>query len=219
MRIVEITGVAGVGKSYILDMLTKKRYIVSDIELLKKYNVTDIYLLYLFFRYKNFLKILRVILDITKELNMSILDKLNFIRNTIKKIAKNYYLSNIDFIDERVVLVDEGISHIYQNVVTTKTQNNLKILILLKKLISLIDKNEIPSKIIVVDAYTPTIIERLKGRGHNRLKDSNEMEIFVKNSKKNLSVISKNFPNVKMIINENGMDLDNLELIKRAKDV
>ncbi len=217
MKIIEVTGIAGVGKSYILDILIKDKYVISDMELIKKYYITDIYLYYLFFRYQNSLKILRVILDITKELNMSLLDKLNFIRNTIKKIAKNYYLSNIDFIDNRVVLVDEGISHIYQNVVTTKTQNNLKILILVNKLISLI--KELPTKVIVVDAYTPTIIKRLKSRGHRRLKNIEEMELFVKNSKKNLSVISKIFPNVKMIVNEDGIDLGNVELVKKEKDV
>ncbi len=217
MKIIEITGIAGVGKSYILDILTKERYVISDMELIKKYHITDIYLFYLFFKNKNSLDMLRVILDITKELNMSFLDKFNFIRNIIKKIGKNSYLSNIDFIDDRVVLVDEGISHIYQNIVTTKTQNNLKILILVNKLISLI--KELPNKVIVVDAYTPTIIERLEERGHKRLKDISEIELFVKNSKKNLSVISKIFPNVKMIVNEEGIDLGTVELVKRENNV
>jgi broad-specificity NMP kinase len=217
MKIIEITGTAGVGKSYVLNILTRDKYVVSDMELIQKYHIYEIYLFYLFFKSKNSFKLLKVILEITKELNMSLFDKINFIRNTIKKIGKNHYLSNINFIDNRIVLVDEGISHIYQNVITTKTQNNLKILILLNKFISLIDK--LPDEVIVVDAYTPTIIKRLKSRGHKRLKDVKEIELFVKNSKRNLSVIPKIFSNVQMIINEDGVNLENLKLVKRENNV
>ncbi|HHB94887.1 MAG TPA: hypothetical protein ENK88_07055, partial [Campylobacterales bacterium] len=163
MKIIEITGVAGVGKSYILNkLLEKKKYTISDMEIINKYHILDIYLVYLFFRTKNSLKLFRIILNITKELNMSLLDKINFIRNTIKKVGKQSYLSNINFVDNRVVLVDEGISHIYQNIVTGKTQNNLKILILINEFISLV---KLPDEVIVIDAPTPIIINRLKERG------------------------------------------------------
>jgi deoxyadenosine/deoxycytidine kinase len=199
MRIIEITGIAGVGKSYILNRLLKNNNSVSDMELIKKYHITDIYMVYLFFKTQNSSKLLRVILDITKELNMSLLDRINFIRNTIKKIGKQSYLSNIDFIDDRVVLVDEGISHIYQNIVTAKTQNNLKILILLNKFISLV---KLPDEVIVIDAPTPIIIQRLTERGHKRVVKHKDIEYFVKSSKKNLSIIYKNFPKVRTIINK-----------------
>jgi len=199
MKIIEITGIAGVGKSHILNKLLKNRKSISDMKLIKKYHITDIYLVYLFFKTENSLELLRVIKDITKELNMSLLDKINFVRNTIKKVGKHTYLSNIEFIDDRVVLVDEGISHIYQNVVTGKTQNNLKIFILLNKFISLV---KLPDKVIVVDASTPKIIKRLENRGHKRLINQKDIEQFVESSKKNLSIVYKKFPKIKTIINE-----------------
>jgi len=199
MKIIEITGIAGVGKSHILNKLLKNRKSISDMKLIKKYHITDIYLVYLFFKTENSLELLRVIKDITKELNMSLLDKINFVRNTIKKVGKHTYLSNIEFIDDKVVLVDEGISHIYQNVVTGKTQNNLKIFILLNKFISLV---KLPDKVIVVDAPTPIIINRLKNRGHKRLINQKDIERFVESSKKSLSIVYKKFPKIKTIINE-----------------
>ena len=200
MKIIEITGVAGVGKSYILNkLLEKKKYTISDMEIIRRYHITDIYLFYLFFRSENSLKLFRIILDITKELNMSLFDKINFVRNTMKKVGKQRYLSNIDFVDDRVVLVDEGISHIYQNIVTGKTQNNLKILILLNKFISLI---KLPDEVIVIDAPTPLIVERLKERGHKRLRGCKDIERFVENSKRNLSIIGKKFPKIKTFINK-----------------
>ncbi|MCK4440924.1 MAG: hypothetical protein KAU90_02895 [Sulfurovaceae bacterium] len=200
MKIIEITGVAGVGKSYILNkLLEKKKYTISDMEIIRRYHITDIYLFYLFFRSENSLKLFRIILDITKELNMSLFDKINFVRNTMKKVGKQRYLSHIDFVDDRVVLVDEGISHIYQNIVTGKTQNNLKILILLNKFISLI---KLPDEVIVIDAPTPLIVERLKERGHKRLRGCKDIERFVENSKRNLSIIGKKFPKIKTFINK-----------------
>jgi dephospho-CoA kinase len=212
MKIIEITGVAGVGKSYILKALLKDKYVVSDVDILRRYSVSDIYLIYLFFRLKGSIKIFKTILNIARELNMSLLDKLNFIRNTVKKVGKNVYLSNIEFIDNRVVLVDEGISHLYQNVVTPKRQNNLKILILLNKFISMVEK-QFPAEVIVVKASVPTIMERLKQRGHKRLKKG-EIELFIKNSEKNLSVVYKVFNNVRTITNE-----DDLELIQGVTNV
>jgi dephospho-CoA kinase len=219
MRIIEITGVAGAGKSYILDKLIEDRYVVSDSELMNQYHIGGIYLFYLFLKETNNFKLLQTIFDIAKELNMSLFDRLNFIRNTVKKIGKNRYLSNIEFIDNRVVVIDEGISHIYQNVVTTKTQNNLKILILLNQLISLIDK--LPNRVIIVDAHSSTIIRRLKNRGHRRLNsvEEREIEIFVEKSKKNLSVVPKVFKDIKVVINEVGLDLKSLDLIERGGDV
>ena len=199
MKIIEITGVAGAGKSHILKTLLKDRYTISDEQIIKRYHIREIYLIYLFFKSKNAFKILKVLFKISKELNMSLYDKFNFLRNSIKKIGKNYYFKSINFIDDRVVFVDEGISHIYQNIVTTKVQNNLKILILLNEFISLIDK---PDEVIIVDAPTKTIVERLKRRGHKRLRDSDDIELFVKNSKKNLSIIDKKFNKTRTILNE-----------------
>ncbi len=204
MKIVEITGVAGAGKSHILKTLLKDRYTISDDKIIKRYHIGDIYLIYLFFKSKNAFTILKVLFKIAKELNMSLYDKFNFIRNSIKKIGKNRYFANINFIDDRVVFVDEGVSHIYQNIITTKVQNNLKILILLNEFISLIDK---PDEVIIVDAPNKTIVDRLKRRGHKRLRDSDDIELFVKNSKKNLSIIDKKFNNTKVIFNNNREDI------------
>jgi len=198
MKTIEITGIAGVGKSYILKNLLNNRGVISDKELIKKYYITDIYLLYKFFRTPNSLQLLKLIIDIAKELNMSILNKINFIRNTIKKIGKQNYFSDIEFIDGRVVLVDEGISHLYQNVVTGKTQNNLKIFILLNKLLSLV---KLPDRVIVVDAPKEVIVERLKERGHKRV-SKRDIEHFVDISKKNLSIVYKRFSNIKTVINK-----------------
>jgi len=198
MKTIEITGIAGVGKSYVMKNLLNNRGVISDKELIKRYHITDIYLLYKFFRTPNSLQLLKLIIDISKELNMSILNKINFIRNTIKKIGKQNYFSKIEFVDGRVVLVDEGISHLYQNVVTGKTQNNLKIFILLNKLLSLV---KLPDRVIVVDAPKEVIVERLKERGHKRV-SKHDIEHFVDISKKNLSIVYKRFPNIKTVINK-----------------
>jgi len=58
-RVIEVTGVAGVGKSHIIDKLIKKRdNILLDTEIVQRYNLTDSYMFYLFFKVDNSFRIL-----------------------------------------------------------------------------------------------------------------------------------------------------------------
>ena len=198
-RVIEVTGVAGVGKSHIIDKLIKKRdNILLDTEIVQRYNLTDSYMFYLFFKVDNSFRILILILKIAYELNMRFYDKINFIRNSIKKVAKDYFLRDI-YSENRIVLVDEGISHLYQNIVGVKKQNDLYILLLVDKLISnLTFSNEI----LIVNASSQTVIKRLYERGHERLNSLEEITTFVQKSRQNLSKMKKKFSNIMQIFNE-----------------
>ncbi len=88
-RVIEITGVAGVGKSYIIDKLAKQnRDILLDSELVDRYRLNDIRLLIEFFKIERPLDTLRDTIRLSILLDISLFNKLNFIRNTIKKIGE-----------------------------------------------------------------------------------------------------------------------------------
>ncbi len=202
-RVIEVTGVAGVGKSYIINKLMKKSdNIVLDIEIIDKYNLNDFYLFYLFFKVKNSFKIIKLIIKIAYELNMPLYNRVNFVRNSIKKVAKEYFLTHI-YNEDRIVLVDEGISHLYQNIITTNRQNNPYILSLVNQIIS---NMRLSLEVVIVDASSDIIIKRLHQRGHGRVKNLEEIKTFVKQSKQNLIEMKKRFINSIEISNEKSID-------------
>ncbi len=162
-KIIEITGVAGVGKSFTIEKLINQNpNIILDTEIIRKYNLSDITLTLLFFKsnrsFENLLNILKLSTLIE---NMGLYNRLNLIRNSIKKIGKDYFL-RYRFKEDKIILVDEGISHLYQNIISPKAKNNKEALRVVDKIISNVNFS---SDIIVVDAPSEIIHKRLKSRG------------------------------------------------------
>jgi len=65
MRIIEITGVAGVGKSYVITLLSKRNNLLFDKDIIKKYNLNDFKLLIYFFKNKKSLYLFHAIIKYT----------------------------------------------------------------------------------------------------------------------------------------------------------
>jgi len=196
-KIIEVTGVAGVGKSFIIERLLQQNpNTIVDSELIKRYKLNDLALFRRFFKLKNSFDNLVTILKISMLLNMGLFDRLNFIRNSIKKLGKYYFLK-YEFDEDRIVLVDEGVSHLYQNVVSPKPQNDRKITQLIDRLLFSIN---FALDIIVVDAPFETIYNRLKIRGHKRVNSRNIVP-FIRKSKEQLSKLKRRFPKIVEISN------------------
>jgi len=197
-KIIEITGVAGVGKSFTIEQLLKQNpNTLLDTQIIKKYNLNDISLLFLFFKsnrsFKNLLNILKLS---TLVKNMGLFNRLNLIRNSIKKIGKDYFL-RYKFKEDKIILVDEGISHLYQNIISPRGKNSKKAIRVVDKIISNINFS---SDIIVVDAPFEIIYKRLKSRGHKRV-PKDKLAPFIKNSKEQIVRLKRRFPKVVEILN------------------
>jgi dephospho-CoA kinase len=207
MKIVEVTGIAGVGKSYVIALLAKKDNFFLDSDIIKKYNLNDFKLLIYFFKNKKSLYIFHAIIKIAFLLQVPLFNKINFIRNSIKKFGKNYFISAyLPKKNELTIVVDEGISHLYQNVVSHKKQNNQK---LCKLIDELIEKSNVYHDIIMVTAKDQDVFERLKLRGHKRIKSEIEIDAFIETGKDNIEVLKQK--NYTIIQIENNID-GNIEL-------
>jgi len=205
MKIVEVTGIAGVGKSYIIALLSKKGNFIFDYEIIKKYNLNDFKLLIYFFKNKKSLYLFNDILHLAFLLNIPLFNKINFIRNSIKKFGKNYFITSSLPDNKRTVIVDEGVSHLYQNVVSHRKQNNQKLRTLVNKLI---DKSEVSHEIIVVTAKDEEVFQRLQSRGHKRIKSEKEIDNFIKMGKDNIKALNKQFYTITQIENNINGNLD-----------
>ena len=158
MRIIEVTGIAGVGKSYIINIISKNKNLVLDTHLIEKYHLNDIKLTICFFKNKNSLLILKYIFKISFLLNRNIFHKFNFIRNSIKKVGKNYFLKNkLQDHEKKIILIDEGIIHLYQNVIPYKQNNKKIILNLINEIVTL---SHFSNRIILIDSADTIIEER-----------------------------------------------------------
>ncbi|NPA61507.1 MAG: AAA family ATPase [Epsilonproteobacteria bacterium] len=201
-RVIEITGVAGVGKSYIIDKLAKQnRDILLDSELVDRYRLNDIRLLIEFFKIERPLDTLRDTIRLSILLDISLFNKLNFIRNTIKKIGKSHFL-RYKFGEDRVVVIDEGLSHLYQNVVSGKKQDYSMVLKLVDRILLSVEHRE---EIVIVDAPFETIYERLSRRGHRRVNSENIVE-FIDSGKRHILELKKRFPKAIEISNWKDME-------------
>lgn len=201
MRVVEVTGIAGVGKSYIISQLNQSKEIILDSTVMQEHHLNDVKLGLFFFKSKNSFKMLKIIVQIAIGLRRGLFHKVNFIRNSIKKIGKNYFL--IHDKKNHLILVDEGISHLYQNVIACN-QNDTKSIQLIDRLVSL---SNFSNRVVIVDAPQEVIFKRLKNRGHKRLERDDEILQFIKNSKINLEMIKNHFKEVITIQNETNIDL------------
>ena len=206
MKIVEVTGIAGVGKSYVIALLSKKGNFIFDNEIIKKYNLNDFKLLIYFFKNKKSLYLFNAILRVAFLLKVPLFNKINFIRNSIKKLGKNYFITScLPRNNELTIIVDEGVSHLYQNVVSHKKQNNQKLCRLINEII---EESNVSHEIIVVTAKDKDVFERLQSRGHKRIKSEIEIDNFIKMGKNNIKALNKKF--YKIIQIENNID-GNLE--------
>ena len=211
MKIIEISGVSGVGKSYIISLLAKEDSIILDTTI-EKEELSDLKLAYLFFKLKDSFEMLKLIIVIAFYLKITLFHKINFIRNSIKKIGKNSFL--MDRKSDKYVVVDEGISHFYQNIISPNQDKNEKLIELIDRLIL---KIEFLNEIIIVEAPSEIIFKRLNSRGHKRLKDEIEIKKFIQKSEINLKIMKTKFPNFISITNIDKIDIKSLlsQIIKK----
>ncbi len=192
MKIIEVTGVSGVGKSYIINQMAKDENYVLDTTI-EENELSDFKLFYLFFKTKNAFKMFFLINRVAVRLNISLFHKLNFIRNSIKKIGKNSYL--LAKKSDKIALVDEGISQLFQNIITVKESDDENNLRLVKKIVLL---SEFRNEILIIQSEDENIFERLSSRGHKRLKNENEMRGFIAKSRLNMEIMIKKFKEEKI---------------------
>ena len=206
MKIVEVTGIAGVGKSYVINLLAKEENFIFANEIIKQYKLNDFKLLIYFFKNKNSFHILNVIIKLAQLLNIPLFHKINFIRNSIKKFGKNHFITSYLEEDDNVtIIIDEGISHLYQNVVSHTKQDNKKIRELVD---TLIEYSKIEHQVVIITAENNIVFERLHSRGHRRITSETEITHFIEMGKENIKALNKKF--YKTIQIENNQT-DNLE--------
>jgi dephospho-CoA kinase len=107
--------------------------------------------------------------------------------------------------NRETIIVDEGVSHLYQNVVSHRKQNNQLLCTLVDKLI---DKSEVSHEIIVVTAKDEEVFQRLQSRGHKRIKSEKEIAHFIKMGKNNINALNKKFYTIIQIENNIDGNLD-----------
>jgi len=206
MKIIEITGIAGVGKSYIITLLSKREKYLLDKDIVNQYKLHDFKLLIYFFKNKKSLYIFNDIIKIAFLLKIPFFNKLNFIRNSIKKFGKNYFITQcLETQEECILIIDEGVSHLYQNVVSHRKQNSEQLCQLVDKII---EYAEIKHQIVIVTAEDTTIYHRLQRRGHKRIKSEQEIENFIEMSKRNINALYKKFYTAIQIENNQQSNLD-----------
>jgi dephospho-CoA kinase len=205
MRVIEVTGVAGVGKSYVLSKLSQNPNIVLDTALIKAYKLNDLRLGILFLKQKKSLKMLWLMIQIAFKLKMSLFHQINFIRNSIKKFGKEVFIHHQLTKMENIIIVDEGISHLYQNIITDKNDDNEALIALVDQLIVSVEFN---NEIMIINANETTIYHRLFNRGHKRLKSGDEIKKFIIKSQTNIQHIEEKFNHVFHIQNDEDGDLE-----------
>jgi RNase adaptor protein for sRNA GlmZ degradation len=137
---------------------------------------------------------------------MSPFHKLNFIRNTIKKFGKNHFITKkLKLKEHQTVIIGEGISHLYQNIITQNSSNQEKLLKGINQIVSLA---KISHTIVIVTANNQTIFERLKTRGHKRISREDEIEVFIKIGKHHIKTLQNHFKHIITIENNRESDLE-----------
>ena len=174
--IVEFSGLPGSGKSTIYNELNKNISNVTFI-LNNKFNIINEIYLFIFFLLNIFktYKYIYLFKIVVKSEN-SLFDKFNIIRNIIKKISKFLIYKN----QKGVFVFDEGISHIVFNLFVDSSSRDINE----KEIKKSFNILPLPDMLFMLSADKSLIIDRLKNRGHKRIKfdDNTKVENFINKS-------------------------------------
>lgn len=208
--IVEFSGLPGSGKSTIYNELNKNISNVTFI-LNNKFNIINEIYLFIFFLLNIFktYKYIYLFKIVVKSEN-SLFDKFNIIRNIIKKISKFLIYKN----QKGVFVFDEGISHIVFNLFVDSSSRDINE----KEIKKSFNILPLPDMLFMLSADKSLIIDRLKNRGHKRIKfdDNTKVENFINKSFTIQELIKEEFKkNIEVveIINNNANIAKVIEII------
>lgn len=179
--IIEITGEPGVGKTTLLqkiyDKIECKPILFSDDLVLKHFKLnfivpvffrrilTDILLFLIFLpHFRKYKAFLLYFLKRSKDINECKRFKINILRNIILKFGRFEFI--VKHFDQKIVLMDEGISHIPFNLIDYTGKRNIDLESIFAPLITVLSK----VKVIVLYQKLINIGHRLTHRGHKRIK-------------------------------------------------
>ncbi len=185
MKIIELTGLPGSGKSHICD---EAKYLEpADFELKvisKEGNFCKLFVILNNMVRKEVIKSIFILLKIVLEMNRSASDRFKFIFNGLYKICNQFRFHKT--IDCRiVVIVDEGLAHLFQNIVEDGPLNVYQF----HKVVRILNLMPSSDAIWVVDTPIDVVADRLVNRGHKRLDGNIDTETFLRNSRLSLLML------------------------------
>ncbi|MCF6158844.1 MAG: hypothetical protein E3K32_09790 [wastewater metagenome] len=186
--IIEITGEPGVGKTTVLreiyDKIKSKPILFSDDLVLKHFKLnfiapvflrrilTDILLFLMFLpHFKKYKALLFSTIKGLKDTNESKRFKMNILRNTILKFGRFEFISK--YFTQKIVLVDEGISHIPFNLIDYTGRRNIDPESIFTPLATVVSQ----IKVIILHQKLINISHRLARRGHKRIKQGKDYSL------------------------------------------
>ena len=128
----------------------------------------------------------------------TLFNKLNMLRNSIKKISI-YVFYKRKYADS-LVIIDEGISHVPYNLITTASSRSIPI----EKIYSGFKDLITDTSLLILDVPLSVIVERLLKRGHNRINIKNIERFAEENNRitKEIKIIGKKYFNKIFLIDE-----------------
>ena len=202
--IVEFSGVPGSGKSTVIQKIKdesifpqKSVFIDNNFSFLKD-TFFIFYFFYIFqFQYKK-------LFSLIYHSENSFLQKMNLLRNVIKKISRYFFYNR----KKEIYLFDEGVSHIVFNIFVDSSFKGID----KKEIEEVLQLLPLPNLLICIEADKEIVLQRLEYRGHKRINfdDKVKVENFVTKTFYTYEVlkayVEKNI-NV-IIIKNNGFDLN-----------
>ena len=203
MKIIEISGVPGSGKTTMLDSIrtslpknwdifpndSSSNYTINIL----KNKINSFFYLFIFMLFKPFytfklIKYLSIYFLKSKE---SIYSSLYLLLNILFKIS--YVFFKIKFKPKNNVIIDEGISHIPFNMISYKSNqiniDAVKIWSFLKDLTKNID-------VLILDISKKEAHNRIFARGHKRLKNKEDINNFLNLNNETINLIKSESQNL-----------------------